>query len=274
MPQTLFSATAHKQEKERKEAEARLRQTVEETQQKKSEQETVFVEEKEEPEMSVHQMKHHMPAESEFVEKPRGRDPKDYSEVLRHEHGRTHWFSAFIPQPKNTTFESQHPEEKILLVLRQHALVNLQWIVIALVLLALPFVLFPLFPFMRSLPGSFSFFAVLGWCIFVFAYALESFLNWYYNIYIITDERIVDVDFYSMLYKSVSEAKLEKIEDITATTSGVLGAIFNYGDINLQTAAEKREFEFLKVPQPAKVTKFLNELLLEEEREKIEGRVM
>lgn len=93
-------------------------------------------------------------------------------------------------------------------------------------------------------------------------------------MYIITDERIIDVDFYSMIYKSVSEAKLEKVEDVTATTAGFLGAFLNYGNISIQTAAEKREFEFLKVPQPAKVTKFLNELLLEEEREKMEGRVM
>jgi hypothetical protein len=83
----------------------------------------------------------------------------------------------------------------------------------------------------------------------------------------------VDVDFYSLLYRSVSEAKLEKIEDVTSTMAGLGGAMFNYGTISVQTAAEKREFEFVNVPQPTKVTKFLNEMVLEEEREKLEGRV-
>ena len=106
------------------------------------------------------------------------------------------------------------------------------------------------------------------------AYVIENFLYWYYNIYIITDERIIDIDFYSLIYRSVSEAKIDKIEDVTATTAGLFAGVFNYGNITIQTAAEKREFDFNKVPQPAKVTKFLNELILEEEREKNEGRVM
>ncbi len=102
---------------------------------------------------------------------------------------------------------------------------------------------------------------------------IESILSWYYNLYIITDERLIDVDFYSLIYKSVSEAKLDKIEDVTATTAGVFGAMFDFGTISVQTAAEKREFELGSVPHPAKVTKFLNELILEEERERNEGRV-
>jgi hypothetical protein len=55
--------------------------------------------------------------------------------------------------------------------------------------------------------------------------------------------------------------------------SGITSSIFNYGTVKIQTAAAIVEFDFEDVPQPAKVTAFLNELLLEEEREKIENRV-
>nr|MDQ3008603.1 hypothetical protein [bacterium] len=60
---------------------------------------------------------------------------------------------------------------------------------------------------------------------------------------------------------------------ISAKTGGVLASVFNYGTVLVQTAAAQNEFEFDDVPQPAKVAAFLNELLVEEEREKIENRV-
>lgn len=206
--------------------------------------------------------------------KKNSRQPEDYSELLRNEKPSNAAFSAFMPQPPGVGFESQHENEKILLVLRQHPVVNLTWILITIVLILAPFLLFPLIPLQIVLPGNFLFFLMVAWYLFVTVYAVESFLGWYFNIYVITDERIIDIDFYSLIYKSVSEAKLDKIEDVTATTAGFFGAFFNFGNITIQTAAEQREFDFQKVPQPAKVTKFLNELMLEEGREKIEGRVM
>ena len=75
-----------------------------------------------------------------------------------------------------------------------------------------------------------------------------------------------------MIYRNVSSAKIENIEDVTANTSGPLASVFDYGTILIQTAGEKTEFEFEHVPQPAKITKLINELLLEEEREQLEGR--
>ncbi len=198
----------------------------------------------------------------------------EYSSVLREEKPNNGIFAAFMPQPVGVGFESQHENEEILLVLRQHPVVNVVWITITLVLVMAPFLLFPLIPLQLILPGVYMFFLMIAWYLFVTAYIIESFLGWYFNIYIITDERIIDIDFYSLIYKSVSEAKIEKIEDVTSTTAGFFGAFFNFGNIAIQTAAEKREFEFARVPQPAKISKFLNELILEEEREKIEGRVI
>lgn len=202
------------------------------------------------------------------------RRPEDYSQVLRNENGGGGVFSSFLPQPKNMHFETQHEKEQVLLVLRQHPILNIPWILLAIFLLLAPLFIFPFLPIATVFPGIFSLFATLVWYLLVTAYIIESFLYWYFNIYIITDERIIDVDFYNLIYKEISEAKIERIEDVTATTAGFLGAIFDFGTISIQTAAEKRQFSFAAVPQPAKVTKFLNELILEEERERVEGRVM
>ena len=72
----------------------------------------------------------------------------------------------------------------------------------------------------------------------------------------------------------MSSAKIENIEDITVATSGVLASVIDLGTVYIQTAAEVPEIEFEEIPHPSTVAKALNELMLEEEREKIQGRAI
>lgn len=198
---------------------------------------------------------------------------EDYSEVMRHERASDGMFSAFLPKPKHLYFEDQHENEKVVLVLRQHLFTQVKpFLTIVLMAFFVPFILNAA-GFLTTLPSRFQFAFYLFWLVLIFIMFINGFLHWFFNVYIITDERIVDVDFDSMIRKNISSAKIENIEDVTANTSGFFASMFNYGSITIQTAGEKREFEFAAVPQPAKVSKLINELLLEEEREKLEGRV-
>lgn len=212
--------------------------------------------------------------EEPSVEPIKSNEPEDYSDVMRNEKPTTNPLASFVVRPPGVSFVNQHSKEKILLVLRQHPIVNFKWVVISVFLILAPFLVFPLLPLFDFLASEFKFFTMVGWYLLVSAYVIEHLLYWYYNIYLITDERIIDIDFISLIYRRVSEAKIDKIEDVTSATTGLFAGIFNYGNVTIQTAAEKREFEFLAVPQPEKVTRLLNELVLEEEREKNEGRVM
>ena len=42
---------------------------------------------------------------------------------------------------------------------------------------------------------------MLVWYLISIAYFIESFLTWFFNVYFVTDERIIDVDFYNLIYK-------------------------------------------------------------------------
>ena len=197
----------------------------------------------------------------------------DYSEVMRQERASHKTFKSFLPKPKNFSFELQDRDEEVILVLRQHPITQFkQLISFVLVTIFVPWLLKA-----SGIPTIFpkSLIFALYWMIaLVFlGMLLRTFLLWFFNVYIITDERIIDVDFLSMTYKNISAAKTENIEDVTSRSSGVFASIFDYGDIHIQTAGEETEFEFESVPHPAKVAKLINELILEEEREKIEGRV-
>jgi hypothetical protein len=196
----------------------------------------------------------------------------DYSEVMRDERPNTNPFNAYVPKPFRTFFSSQQSQEQIILVLRKHPITQIKWLLTALVLAFVPF-LFNSVSLLGFLPANYQFAGLILWYLLLTGFIFESFLTWFFNVYIITDERIIDVDFLSLIYRNVSSAKIDNIEDVTATTGGAIRAMFDFGNVQIQTAAEKREFEFEDVPHPNRVTKLLNELLLEEELEKIEGRV-
>jgi membrane protein YdbS with pleckstrin-like domain len=179
--------------------------------------------------------------------------------------------SSYVIKPKDIHFETQERKEKIVILLRRHLITNLGWVLLALLLSMLPLFL-DIFPVVRTVPIRFQAIFVAMWYLFVIAYVFEKFLSWYYNVYIITDERIVDVDFHSVLYKEISQAKIDNIQDVTFVMGGLTSAMFNYGTVYIQTAGEQREFDFDDVPHPNRIAKIVNELILEEEKEKLEGR--
>jgi len=196
----------------------------------------------------------------------------EYSEVLRAERPCSNHLASFLAKPLAITFDAQDAGEHILLLLRQHPIVLVKRFFIILVLLLVPS-LFAGIDLLAFLPGNFQFAALTLWYLMILGFTLETFLSWFFSVYIITDERVIDVDFISLIYKNVSAAKIDNIEDVTAITGGVLQSIFNYGTVKIQTAAADTEIAFESIPQPSKVTRLLNELILEEEKEKIEGRV-
>jgi membrane protein YdbS with pleckstrin-like domain len=187
--------------------------------------------------------------------------------------GHTHNpLSAFFYLPEKVNFETREKKEKVVLLLRRHFVTNIKWIFLSIVMLFAPLILV-IFPLITFLPGNYQFIVVLIWYLITIAYILESFLNWFFNVNIVTDERIVDIDFHNLIYKEVSDAKIERIQDVTYKMGGVLRTVFNYGDVFIQTAAEVPSFEFLGIPKPDQVAKVLQDLMMEEEQEKIEGRV-
>ncbi len=170
-------------------------------------------------------------------------------------------FSAYIEHPTNYRFEGQDPDEKILLLLRAHPITNLSWIIPATILFFTPF----------FLPGAVLFFNInlsqipplYGIVFLIINYLLtliivfEGFLNWYFNVYIVTDKNIIDVDFHSILFKNIDVAPLRNIEDTSSSMGGILNAIFHYGNVFIQTAGTSRNIDFHAVPRPHHVADFI-----------------
>jgi len=181
-------------------------------------------------------------------------------------------FASFVIKPSHFSFSEQDANEEIILVLRQHWFTNVSWILTALLMSLAPLTI-RYIPILDSFPPNYRFIAVLFYYLIVFAFSFEKFLAWYFNTYIITDERVVDIDFINLLNKEFSDAKISMIQDVTSKVSGFSQTLFNYGSILIQTASEVNEIIFEKVPNPEQVIKVLQQLRQEEEQEAIDGRI-
>lgn len=180
--------------------------------------------------------------------------------------------SAFRFYPDRAEFYNKDPEEKVILLLRKHPITNLRWIGMAIVMLLTP-AFISVLSFFEALPYGFKIIGILGWYLVTLAYIFEKFLSWFYNVNIITDERMFDVDFHNMVYREMTDANIDQIQDVTVEIGGPIRTVFNFGNVVIQTAAEIPQIEFEAVPQPDKVARVLRELKIEEEVEKLEGRI-
>jgi len=200
---------------------------------------------------------------------------------MRREFSGGRWLGSLSVWPKNVSFEAQHKDEVVILLARRHIVTNLWWIALSCLLFFVPF-------FWGAFPviAVFNFEVQLGlwvvWYLGLLFFILERLLLWYYNIYIITDERIIDIDFFGLLYKNLNIAQIRQIEDVNYSQVGVFSSFFNYGDIVIQTASEQKSvevdkegaaFTFNAIPNPDRVARVLGELIEQEELEEHEGRV-
>jgi hypothetical protein len=172
-------------------------------------------------------------------------------------------FTAFSLYPDNVDFETREDKEKIILMLRSHPITNVKWILMTFILLTGPMLLglFKVYSLLPTLPTGFPLVISLAWYLVTAAYAIENFLDWYFDVYFVTNQRVIDVDFFNLIDKRVSDAEIGRIQDVSYSTSGVAGTMLNYGSVFIQTAAEVSEFEFEAVPNPDKVAKILDDLM-------------
>jgi membrane protein YdbS with pleckstrin-like domain len=179
-------------------------------------------------------------------------------------------FSNFTENPSNISFHHREEDEKILLFLRSHLITNLRWVLILFISALIPPLIFFLgtnnLPF-PSLPARFTTIFILIYYLLLFAYAFSNFLTWFFNIFVITKKRIVDIDFNGLLHKETSYAKLNQIQDVSPKIIGFFGTFFHFGNVYVQTAAEKPEFEFHHVEKPDMVAQEILEQVRHEERE-------
>ncbi|MBP9869602.1 PH domain-containing protein [Patescibacteria group bacterium] len=117
---------------------------------------------------------------------------------------------------------------------------------------------------------------VLGVSIF-FLYGLlflfQLFLDYWLDVFILTDKRILDIEQKGLFNRTVSELRLYRTQDVTTEVKGFWHTMIDFGDIFIQTAGEKQRFVFQNIPHPNQVAKLILELAEENRKEQLEQAV-
>lgn len=167
-------------------------------------------------------------------------------------------FHSFCVRP-SVKFDTKMDDEEILLILRAHPITQLPWILNGLFVIILAIFVNLFASGLFSFQQLFIFNVGVG--AFVFAYYWFNFLAYFFNVGIVTNHRVIDVDFHAVIYKEETEARINKVEDITAKTGGYIASLFNFGNVFVQTAGNELNIEFANVPRPSDVVKIINSVI-------------
>ena len=169
--------------------------------------------------------------------------------------------------------------EKQIHLLRRHPITLLPMVLVALVLIALPPGVYTLVQLVQPellqnqntitlyVLGA-SIFFLFGW-MFLF----QRFIEYWLDVLVISDKRILDIDQSGLFGRTVSELRLYRTQDVTAEIKGFWHTIFDYGDVYVQTAAEVERFHMEDIPHPNQVSKMILELAEQDRKEHLEETV-
>ena len=148
------------------------------------------------------------------------------------------------------------PGEQVISIVHRDAFIAVKRVIFFFLLLALPIVviamilfLFPalletlwLWPLTLLIASAYLFFV---WLLFFF-----SLVDYFLDVWIITDRRVIDVRQNGFFSRSISELKLDKIQDISSDTQGFFPTVLKYGNVIVQSASEQNKLFFEEVPNP------------------------
>ncbi len=86
--------------------------------------------------------------------------------------------------------------------------------------------------------------------LYIMALFLATFVIWvdyFLDIWIITDIHIIDIEQHGLFNREVSEIPLERVQDVTIDMRGIIQTMLHFGTIRIQTAGE-REFSIKNIP--------------------------
>jgi len=182
---------------------------------------------------------------------------------------------------KNINFKGKRDGEEIILLLRRH------WMVFFLRFVPFLLLLIVLIFFHTVGREIFDFFIFnIDKNIF---YLLESFLwmfywlalfvvwvNFYLDVWIVTNNRVVNIEQLGLFSRHTSELKHNKIQDVTSEVQGLVPTLFGYGNVYIQTAGNKQRFVFKQIPESTNTRNIIMQLqkkaLLEEKKK--EGEIL
>lgn len=150
----------------------------------------------------------------------------------------------------------QKSYERIVFKIRRDLITLVPAIVGFILLLSAPFgtyfLIIKTFPDFLTNPIAFAL-ALLFTSVYYLSVGLffyTYFVNFYLDLLIITNDRLLHIDQIGLFARTISEVDLYKIQDITSEINGFFPSLFDFGDLLIQTAGAQEKFMIFNVPNP------------------------
>lgn len=101
---------------------------------------------------------------------------------------------------------------------------------------------------------------LLTYTIAIWAVLISEFTDYYLDTWIITTERIINIEQEGLFARTVATLHLNQIQDVTSETHGPLATILSYGNVYIQTAGTRERFNFKQIDDPEAVKQLILEL--------------
>lgn len=146
-----------------------------------------------------------------------------------------------------------HGQESVILVIRKHWFVLARTIVLFFALLLIPPFALTVLPlitqgFDQAVIEPIANFLLSLYIMVLLIVLFLLWLDYYLDMWIITSERIVDIEQRGLFNREISEIPLAHVQDVTIEVKGIIETFLKFGTIRIQTAGE-REFTINYVPR-------------------------
>ena len=173
-----------------------------------------------------------------------------------------------------------NPDEHIEMVIRKHWFILLRDTFGILVILIIPFILYPYIvgneinlgpeaSFIFDLSPEITTLISASWVLILWMKLFGIWTDYYLDTWIVTDKRIIDVEQSGFFSRQVSSFRMERIQDVTIEVKGIIATLLRFGDIHVQTAGESQEFVIRGIPRPERVKEIIkeyNDIVVEREK--------
>lgn len=162
-------------------------------------------------------------------------------------------------------FKEQFDDEEVLLVFRKHALVMRKGLIFASIGLLLPMLYILALTQVyannpEKLPSVGSFYVALGvGLILALLIMVPYWISWYYSVYIVTNQRLIQITQKGFFHRSMVTLGLEQIQMVNYEISGLEQTLLGFGTIGVQTYVGSLTIH--DVHHPAKIQKKLLHIL-------------
>ncbi len=146
--------------------------------------------------------------------------------------------------------------ENIVKVVRQSKLILFSTLILPTLLILAPFFfLFLLFSYGQWGVYAFILSLIVGILLF-----LRELMIWRFKLFIITTQRIIDIDQKGLFKRTVSNVLFTKIDDIFYKISGLPQVIFRCGNIYITLSDNKSGLELKNIPSPQRIQQLILQL--------------